>query len=119
MQISENRGNYKTAHQKLNRSIKSRKLIRKDYCEICGHNKETDPHLRIVGHHWKGYDFPLDVWWVCSQCNGLFHDLHDGSLTIEKAKEIALQRGHFCKRCFLASDAGRIVYKRVKKFKPI
>ena len=119
MQICDNRGNYHVAHRAITRAIKIGILIRKDHCEVCGLDREVEPHLRIVGHHWRGYDFPLDVWWVCSQCNNSLHNRHDGGITIEEARKLVSQREHLCKRCFLKSEAGRMVYKREKKIKTI
>lgn len=47
----------KIARDKVYRAIKSGKLERL-VCEICG-----DP--KTQAHHYKGYDHPLDVKWLC------------------------------------------------------
>jgi len=58
-------------------------------CEVCGVDPSTAPtekwhksnrHKRLVAHHWRGYDFPLDVWWVCYSCNTILTKRHDGLL---------------------------------------
>lgn len=87
----------------VDKAIKQGILKRLDYCEVCGktareivqenvnlqaqagwsQNSYTSdtPLSRIIhGHHWRGYDHPLDVWWVCVACNRALHDKHDGSL---------------------------------------
>lgn len=79
-------------------------LVRPAVCEICGFDVDSYnngrvrrghprvfPHKRIVAHHWRGYAFPLDVWWVCEKCN---HDLqeHDGSITKEQARARATSK---------------------------
>lgn len=43
--------------------------------------------VAIVPHHFRGYDFPLDVWWVCRSCNRRLVNKHDDSLTIEEARK--------------------------------
>jgi hypothetical protein len=48
-------------------------------CAVC------DVKCRTWGHHWRGYEYPLDVWWVCSSCNRLL-DCHDGSVSLEEAR---------------------------------
>jgi hypothetical protein len=46
-------------------------LIRKpEHCEGCG---ETFPARRLQGHHYDGYDRPLDVRWLCATCHGKAH----------------------------------------------
>ncbi len=51
----------KRAHRKLNWAIESGKMTR-GFCECCGSEK-TD------AHHWRGYDHPLDVQWLCRSCH--------------------------------------------------
>lgn len=36
-------------------------------CEKCG--VEPQPS-RLHGHHYRGYEFPLSVQWLCAQCHG-------------------------------------------------
>lgn len=49
------------ATRKLNYQIESGKMVR-GFCECCG-NEKAD------AHHWKGYDKPLDVQWLCRACH--------------------------------------------------
>lgn len=49
------------AHRKLEWAIESGKMVR-GFCECCG-NEKAD------AHHWRGYDNPLDVQWVCRSCH--------------------------------------------------
>lgn len=77
-------------------ATKSGKMKRPDICEVCGCNVVEMNELRnqygiaekvlILAHHWKGYEYPLDVWWICSRCNALLR-IHDGSLSLEDARE--------------------------------
>ena len=64
-------------------------------CAVCGVDVSLYNHLRVPGmpqlrieaHHYNGHDHPLDVWWVCHQCNMRLRREHDGSLTPERARE--------------------------------
>jgi hypothetical protein len=71
--------------QILRRKVFKGDLIRPDICELCGTSLD-----RIVGHHWRGYDYPFDVWWVCDSCNRLLKDHHDSSMTKEQARNFVL-----------------------------
>lgn len=51
----------KRAYSKLANEIKYGRMVR-GFCEQCG-NEKTD------AHHWKGYDYPLDVQWLCRSCH--------------------------------------------------
>lgn len=69
-------------------------------CELCGIDttiplqkqvsllKRDRDYPRIVGHHWKGYEYPLSVWWICLSCNTRLIGYHDGGLTKEDAQNI-------------------------------
>lgn len=68
---------------------KNGKLIVPLRCEVCGKDpsEEPDPMWReifkptpLVAHHWRGYEYPLDVWWVCSSCNRELEGQHSGLL---------------------------------------
>jgi hypothetical protein len=54
-----------SAQRKVRNAIKTGKLIRSPYCEICKKECKTD------GHH-EDYNKPLEVIWMCSQCH-LYH----------------------------------------------
>jgi hypothetical protein len=49
-------------------------------CQVCD---KTD---QLVKHHWHGYNYKLDVWWVCHSCNKKLK-FHDGSMTLEQARQ--------------------------------
>ena len=50
------------AHAKVNRAVKSGKLIRGEFCEICNKKCKTE------GHH-EDYSKPLSVNWLCRGCH--------------------------------------------------
>lgn len=79
------------AWQALASAISSGKLVPSEQCELCG-AKQTHDHDAIRGHHWHGYDYPLEVWWVCRTCNARLINRHDGSLTVEEAKLIVVKK---------------------------
>ena len=98
------------ASNRLRAAVKVGKLTRGQECELCGYNRErwekdferhskeyisvTGKRLdkasyrsfRIVGHHWRGYDYPLDVWWICCSCNRRLAGWHDGRLNKDEAR---------------------------------
>jgi hypothetical protein len=91
------------AKDEVARAIKRGVLTRPSVCCLCGKSTERFipadhfvaatlgilevPETRlIVAHHWRGYEHPLDVWWVCQSCNVKLGDRHDGSITVEEAR---------------------------------
>lgn len=66
------------ARSKLRRAVTRGVLVRPDACVLCG---AEGP---VFGHHFRGYAYPLDVWWVCISCNTRLK-VHDGSQTKEEA----------------------------------
>lgn len=58
----------KSAHRQVAKAIQENALVRPHRCEVCGLEDNCD-HVEIVAHHWRGYDYPLDVWWICKSCN--------------------------------------------------
>ncbi len=63
------------AYRQMRKAIQEGLLVRPSVCEICGldvdeynqaEHRVAHPNIfpkeRIVGHHWRGYGFPLDVW---------------------------------------------------------
>jgi len=62
-------------------------IIYPNRCELCGSNKN------IVAHHHRGYDFPLDVWFICSSCNTRLKapEFHMGVVTKLEAQAIVLR----------------------------
>lgn len=67
-------------------AIKNGELVRPDRCEVCTSKPVDFKQHAIVGHHWNGYDDPLNLWWVCRSCNRFLAHKHDGSLNLEQAK---------------------------------
>lgn len=53
------------AIRKLHSEIAKGKITRKP-CVMCGNEKSQ-------AHHWRGYDFPLDVMWLCARHHGQQH----------------------------------------------
>ena len=87
------------AHRLATVAIRNGKLIRPSNCELCGRSDKLPKEEErfwirrsmkhtIGAHHWRGYDYPLDVWWVCEQCNRKLGSSHDGSLTHEQARAL-------------------------------
>lgn len=86
----------------LGKAIKEGNLNRPDTCELCGRTPKPIPmklksgesltRSPIVGHHWQGYDQPLNVLWVCCSCNGKLTgpEFHNGSMTKEQSREYVL-----------------------------
>lgn len=81
----------KSAIKLVEYAIKRGELVRPEQCEICTSKPIDYQSHAIVAHHWKGYDFPLSIWWVCRSCNGIL-DVHDGSLNMEQAKKYVRRR---------------------------
>jgi hypothetical protein len=89
------------ARAHVHRAIDDSRLTRPERCEICGRNEieiNADiEHRRgqatrtkhvLIAHHWLGYGYinALDVWWICTSCNGMLWGYHDGSLTLDAAR---------------------------------
>lgn len=70
----------KTAYAAVERAVLTGALVRASSCQLCGADGQ------IFAHHWKGYQYPLEVWWVCVSCNSIL-TVHDGTQTIEQARE--------------------------------
>ena len=86
--------------------------VKAESCELCGvtkqqlieqHNRSNysqnddyKPRQRFfVAHHWKGYEFHDDVWWLCYSCNRKLFGKHDGSISKEDARRYIKQHGNF------------------------
>jgi hypothetical protein len=52
------------ARNLLNRAIKRGEVLKSTSCKKCGASG-----VRIEGHHYKGYDNPFDVMWLCVPCH--------------------------------------------------
>lgn len=51
------------AHAAVRKALKTGELIKADKCEKCGTT------ARLHGHHWHGYENPLDIIWLCPLCH--------------------------------------------------
>lgn len=74
------------AHMEVFKAVKEGQITRPDSCELCNIKGRT------VGHHYNGWDKPLDIWHICYTCNSALRGRHDGSLTKEQAKEFITQQ---------------------------
>src|SRR5579863_7693454 len=50
-------------------AVRTGKLIRPNQCSKC--HKDCNPHA----HHHRGYEFKLDVIWLCKDCHVFEHDI--------------------------------------------
>lgn len=69
------------------RALRNGVLVRPDTCECCGEKPEPGKsgYTRIQGHHHKGYDYPLEVQWLCVSCHRKVHSRWtDGPHTAQK-----------------------------------
>lgn len=66
------------AVRRVSQALKKGTLKRGNACQVC------DSECKTVGHHYRGYDYPFDVWWVCRKCNTRLP--HDGSIGLEAAR---------------------------------
>lgn len=80
------------ARSMLRREVKAGKIKRSAVCELCG-SPPVGHGGAINGHHWRGYNYPLDVWWLCDRCNSCRALTHDGTQTKEQALELIRARG--------------------------
>lgn len=55
------------AHKLLNEAVKKGKIVKPKLCENC-HKKKW-----LHAHHYKGYDYPLEVVWLCPSCHHAAH----------------------------------------------
>jgi hypothetical protein len=90
-----------TASRRVERALAAGILIRPDHCEVCNRSESAireyiaqrrgscKQSRSVIGaHHHAGYEDPLNVWWVCTECNGMLWDRHDSSLTLAQAQEL-------------------------------
>lgn len=59
------------ARQLLKRAVNRGEVVKPETCSKCGEKPALMLNGRsaIEGHHYKGYDFPLDVIWLCHWCH--------------------------------------------------
>jgi hypothetical protein len=79
-----------SAQQACRAARRAGRLIPPTACQTCDatheHYRPTRP-IKLVGHHWAGYAYPLTVWWICYRCNSRLRGRHDGSFTLAEAGE--------------------------------
>lgn len=53
-------------------------------CELCGCER------KLVAHHWNGYDYADDVWWICHPCNTSLvgPEAHSGLVSKEEIRRV-------------------------------
>ena len=68
------------AYRIVHRAKQKGLLIPPCECQTC------DVSTSLCAHHWRGYQYPLDVWWVCRRCNTLIQS-HDGTMSIEQERK--------------------------------
>lgn len=54
------------ARQLVRAALTNGRLTKPSICQLC--EKPTDKY-NLHGHHYKGYDYPLDVRWLCRSCH--------------------------------------------------
>lgn len=82
---SENRRRARAhASAVLKLAVDRDKVAKPTECELCGSD------YYIVGHHWNGYDDPLNVWWICQKCNRALSGpkYHTGTVSKAEAREV-------------------------------
>lgn len=63
------------ARVSVRRAITRGDLIRPDSCPRCGaFSKRRDGVSAIQAHHHRGYEYPLDIEWLCARCHRKEHD---------------------------------------------
>lgn len=76
-------------------AIRCGELERPDKCELCDRKpgNKVNGISKIVAHHWKGYDHPLSVWFICHTCNMRLRgeEYHNGSVSKDEAKKIVIR----------------------------
>lgn len=81
MSNEQRAGQNKTVNLIRNGTIK-----RTSGCQLCNYpNRNVDSVGKVVAHHWKGYDYPFDVWFICHSCNTRLRGKHDGVFNLEQA----------------------------------
>lgn len=89
---------FEKAYNKVFTAINQGVLIRPDTCELCGDKPTPTTYKKggkivtrpsIEAHHWNGHQHPLDVWFVCRECNKLLRGdkFHNGTVSKEQALE--------------------------------
>lgn len=54
------------ARCRLRDAVRYKRISKPETCSRC--NRKTEARL-LHGHHFKGYEFPLEVEWLCVHCH--------------------------------------------------
>lgn len=93
-------GDYSTpqqtrARRMVHNAIRRGDLVRPDACSRCGRTGTTaDGRAFVHAHHHLGYDFPLEIEWLCGRCHCAVDDRATGErngfsrLTEEAVRDI-------------------------------
>ena len=76
------------AHRRLKQAIDNGTMRRGPACYTCGVLGKT------AGHHYRGYEYPFDVWWLCSRCNANLKgpQFHNGTVSLEDCREYIINK---------------------------
>lgn len=77
-------GKQAIASKRLNQAIANGTIQKGTSCVTC--DCEDD---NLVAHHWKGYDYPFSVWWVCRSCN--YYLPHNG-ISVKDARKLIIDK---------------------------
>lgn len=68
---SEMNINVKKARYYIHNAIRDKRIIRPDYCEMCGKKDWGEKRSMIEAHHYLGYEPKnwLSVQWLCTDCH--------------------------------------------------
>jgi hypothetical protein len=78
------------AHSIVGQAKRRGELVFPDNCELCGISIKDIS--RMVWHHWRGHKYPLDLWAICPGCNSFLISKHDGSMTLDEARQHVYNR---------------------------
>lgn len=81
----ERLGKQSLALRRVSQAVRNGTIKPDDHCALCTYVGKT------VAHHYRGYDYPFDVWWICRICNANL-DVHDGSLNIQQARAYLFEK---------------------------
>ena len=89
-----------SAYRQVKAALTRRNLVRATSCTACGATPAPakDGRSRIHAHHHRGYDYPLDVVWLCAHCHAAVtpqpsgESNHNAKISDAEADEIRTSR---------------------------
>jgi len=72
------------AMRRLKQALDNGTIKKEQVCLVCEKEGKT------VAHHYKGYEHPFSVWWVCYKCNANIP--HDQEYTLEEVRELLQEK---------------------------